>query len=111
MVSPGNAAVVIDVGLANDSRLLFLERKGRYGLHGANLTAGIAGKLAKSHARYQEGNAGGFNPGSIHVDLQSAGRAHLQAQSAAYATGREIAGCHAGRAKEKVLGRLFEPVQ
>jgi len=72
VLGPGDAAVLVDIGQADDRRTFLIEGERRDGLDRAGLAAGIAGIVAVAQARHQDGGSQPLQSGLEDGRLQPA---------------------------------------
>ena len=106
VVGPGDATTFIDICLSDYLRLFFLKAEGWNCLHGTDLTASVAGKIAISKARDEQGRPESLNAGIKDCGLKRIGRAGAHAFRTADAFGHiqnvRIAFAHTRRPDEEV---------
>src|SRR5690606_23029078 len=90
MVGPGNAAILVDIGLADHLGAFLVQAHGRDSHHRADLTASVAGEIAVPQPRDQHRGPQPFHTGLSQGGLQGIGRASPHAYSTAQAARKQV---------------------
>ena len=99
-VGPGDAAILVNVGHADDRLPLLLQRQLGDSPGRTNLAAGVAGVVAVAQARHQHRRPQPFQAGRQQARLQARRGADLEALAAADALVQQIVLPRPGRADE-----------